>query len=81
MGRILKTLPKSQGKHKNTWFGPVGFWVFFLIKEEIYAYGLQMETSNQEQLTAFGVFQNLMPNWRQHIGMTIFRNQRVSQEI
>lgn len=62
MGTILKTLSKYQGKHKYTWFGPIGFWGFFLIKEEIYAYGLQMETSSQEQLTAFGVFQNLMPN-------------------
>lgn len=61
MGTILKTLPKCQGKHKKTCFGPVGFWSF-LIREEIHAYGLQMETSSQEQLTAFGVFQNLMPN-------------------
>lgn len=26
MWTILKTLPKCQGKHKKTWFGPVGFW-------------------------------------------------------
>lgn len=51
------------------------------MREEIHANGLQMETSSQEQLTAFGLFQNSMPNWRQHIGMTIFRNQIVPKKI
>ena len=44
--------------------------------------GLQMETSSQEQLTAFGVFQILdaqlkTTRWNN----PIFRNRRVSQEI
>lgn len=82
MGTILKTLSKYQGKHKYTWFGPIGFWVFFFNKGGNLC--IWVTDGNFKPRATHGFWsvskfdaQLKTTQWND----SIFRNQRVSQEI